>query len=156
MMSERGVIYLMRNKQHPLTTDRGRGHPFCMVSKALPDRWKGCPEIVVRPFFATICAGTRRSDRRFPEGRYRGLNMKKILATAAAALMIASFTATAASAKKVHRGYKAHHGYYGAYGQMRGPAIFRGNAAMSGNHGNSAYGSNSLGHIKGGNIGGGT
>jgi hypothetical protein len=38
---------------------------------------------------------------------------------------------------------------------MRGPAIFRGNAAMSGNHGNSAYGSNSLGHIKGGNIGGG-
>jgi hypothetical protein len=81
--------------------------------------------------------------------------MKKILATAAAALMIASFTVTAASAKKVHRGYKAHHGYYGTYGQMRGPAIFRGNAAMSGNHGNSAYGSNSLGHIKGGNIGGG-
>ena len=78
--------------------------------------------------------------------------MKKILATAAAALMIASFTATAASAKKIHR---AHHGYYGSYGQMRGPAIFRGSAAMSGNHGNSAYGSNSLGHIKGGNIGGG-
>lgn len=85
--------------------------------------------------------------------------MKKILATAAAALMIASFTATAASAKQVHRGYKAHHGYhhgyYGAYGQMLGPAIFRGNAAMSGNHGNSAYGRNSLGHIEGGNIGGG-
>jgi hypothetical protein len=30
-----------------------------------------------------------------------------------------------------------------------------GNAAMSGNNGNSGSGSNSLGHIKGGNIGGG-
>jgi hypothetical protein len=30
-----------------------------------------------------------------------------------------------------------------------------GNAAMSGNNGNSGSGDNSLGHIKGGNIGGG-
>ncbi|QUS40532.1 hypothetical protein RPMA_18105 [Tardiphaga alba] len=89
--------------------------------------------------------------------------MKKLVAMAAVAVMATSFTVTAASAKKLQRGYKTHHhhpygaqNYYrGSYGSTRGPAIFRGNAAMSGNHGNSAYGSNSLGHIQGGNIGGG-
>jgi hypothetical protein len=93
--------------------------------------------------------------------------MKKLFAVSAAALMALSVTATTASAKKMKRGYHSHHTYdygprgyyrgpgYNSYGMMRRSSPFSGNAAMSGNNGNSAYGSNSLGHIQGGNIGGG-
>ncbi|MET0705465.1 MAG: hypothetical protein ABWY82_01285 [Tardiphaga sp.] len=75
--------------------------------------------------------------------------MKKILGIATTILVIVGFTATSASAKK----YRHHKPGYGK--STHAPAVFRGNAAMSGNHGNSASGSNSLGNIKGGNIGGG-
>lgn len=91
--------------------------------------------------------------------------MKKLLVMVAAVLLAVGFTATDASAKKMKRGYKAYHSHhyspqyyrgYGSYGMMRGPRYYRGyGAAMQGNHGNSAFGNNSLGHIQGGNIGGG-
>jgi hypothetical protein len=76
--------------------------------------------------------------------------MQKLLVAAAAALLVGSFTVTSASAKKMHRIHKAHSA---SHGMMR--SLPTGNAAMSGNNGNSASGSNSLGHIKGGNSGGG-
>lgn len=83
-------------------------------------------------------------------------DMKKLLVITAAILLGTSFTANAAVIKRTHHGYKTHHAtYYGAYGMMHGRPPFWGNAAMSGNNGNSAYGNNSLGHIQGGNIGGG-
>jgi hypothetical protein len=72
--------------------------------------------------------------------------MKKFLAIAAASLAVAAFTMDAASARHHHRGY-----HRMSYGMTTG----YGNAAMSGNNGNSGSGSNSVGHIKGGNIGGG-
>lgn len=97
--------------------------------------------------------------------------MKKIFAITAAMLIAGSFAATSASAKKMKRGYHAHHhsqhyhgqryGYqrgpaYGSYGMMGGPRYYPGyGASMQGNNGNSAFGNNSLGHIQGGNIGGG-
>jgi hypothetical protein len=98
--------------------------------------------------------------------------MKKIFAITAAVLIAGSFTATAASAKKLKRGYHPHYHsqyYSGGYGYQRGPAygaygMMRGGgtpyypgygASMQGNNGNSAFGNNSLGHIEGGNIGGG-
>lgn len=40
-------------------------------------------------------------------------------------------------------------------GQARAGSYIGGNAALQGNNGNSGQGSNSLGHIKGGNVGGG-
>ena len=77
--------------------------------------------------------------------------MKKLLAITTTALIVVGFTAGAASANKYHRHHKPGYGM-----SARGTAAFTGgNAAMSGNNGNSASGSNSLGHIKGGNIGGG-
>ena len=85
--------------------------------------------------------------------------MKRVLAIAAASLMIAAFTVDAASARHRQRGYHHHHSghyyggpHYGSHGMYRGGW---GNAAMSGNHGNSGSGPNSVGHIQGGNIGGG-
>ncbi len=96
--------------------------------------------------------------------------MKKIFAITAAVLIAGSFTATAASAKKMKRGYHAHHHSqyhsgryhrgpaYGSYGMMRSgrtPYYPGYGASMQGNNGNSAFGNNSLGHIQGGNIGGG-
>jgi hypothetical protein len=77
--------------------------------------------------------------------------MKKLLAITTTALMIAGFSVSAASAKKYHKHSKPNHS-----SSARPSAGFTGgNAAMSGNNGNSASGSNSLGNIKGGNIGGG-
>jgi hypothetical protein len=76
--------------------------------------------------------------------------MKKFLAIATTVLVTASFTIAPASARKHHRSHKPAHGKF-----IGAATLFRGNAAMSGNNGNSASGSNSLGHIKGGNIGGG-
>ena len=79
-----------------------------------------------------------------------------------------AWTATAASAKKMKRGYHSQYhgggyGYqrgpgYGSYGMMRSgrtPYYPGYGASMQGNNGNSAFGNNSLGHIQGGNIGGG-
>src|SRR5882757_9939454 len=82
------------------------------------------------------------------------MNMKTFLAVAAATLIVATFTLDAASARHRYRGhYHYHHHHpYMSYGRTGG---YWGNAAMSGNNGNSGSGSNSLGHIKGGNIGGG-
>lgn len=77
--------------------------------------------------------------------------MKKFLTITITALMATSFTVGAASAKKMHRSHKASQ----AYGMSRDAGPSTGNAAMSGNNGNSGQGDNSLGHIKGGNIGGG-
>ena len=107
----------------------------------------------------------------FPSIRERCDDMKKVLAITSAVLLAASFATTAASAKKVKRGYHAyHHSHYygGSYRYPRGPAygsygMMRGGtpyypgygASMQGNNGNSAFGNNSLGHIQGGNIGGG-
>lgn len=96
--------------------------------------------------------------------------MKRVLAITTAVLLAASFVTTAASAKKIKRGYHSYHyghhygggyGYqrgpaYGSYGRMRGTPYYPGyGASMQGNNGNSAFGNNSLGHIEGGNIGGG-
>lgn len=94
--------------------------------------------------------------------------MKKVFAITSAVLLAASFATTAASAKKMKRGYYGHHhshyhGYqrgpgYGSYGMMRSgrtPYYPGYGASMQGNNGNSAFGNNSLGNIQGGNIGGG-
>lgn len=78
--------------------------------------------------------------------------MKTFLALASAAtVLLASYSAASAAPKRPHHGHKA---YYNSYNMMRS-SPFRGNAAMSGNNGNSASGSNSLGHIKGGDSGAG-
>ena len=85
----------------------------------------------------------------------------KTLGLAAAALMMTGAVATSASAKSRHhvrhgmvateRGFVAGPGRYAnSYNSYNG-----GNAALQGNNGNSGQGDNSLGHIKGGNIGGG-
>ena len=85
--------------------------------------------------------------------------MKRFFAVAAATVMIAAFMVDAASARHRQRGYHYHYSghhyggpHYGSSGMYRGSW---GNAAMSGNHGNSGSGSNSVGHILGGNIGAG-
>jgi hypothetical protein len=69
--------------------------------------------------------------------------MKKLLAMTTAVLVIAGLTTTAASARRHH------HRYHGS-SWMRAPGN---NAELQGNNGNSGSGSNSLGHIKGGNTG---
>ena len=77
--------------------------------------------------------------------------MKKIFSVAASALLIAGLSSAPASAKKRHRHVPAH-------GQMTSgsaPMARGNNAELMGNNGNSAQGDNSLGHIRGGNIGGG-
>lgn len=85
--------------------------------------------------------------------------MKKILSLAAAALLMAGLSSGAASAK--HQRHHHHHHHYSHPIQSgvtteRGPMFGWGNnAELMGNNGNSASGDNSLGHIKGGNIGAG-
>ena len=77
--------------------------------------------------------------------------MKKILSVAAAAVLIAGLSTAPASAKKHHRHMQVH-------SQMTtgsAPMARGNNAELMGNNGNSAQGDNSLGHIKGGNIGAG-
>ena len=91
--------------------------------------------------------GTTREERRSGIGQFRNERakpMKKLLSVTIAALLVAGLSAGSAFAK--HRRYHAKTGYSG---------MMTGNAAMRGNHGNSASGSNSVGHIQGGNIGAG-
>jgi hypothetical protein len=80
--------------------------------------------------------------------------MKKFATITITALMAAGLTVGAASARKLHRSHHSSRTSQ-AYGMSPASGPFTGNAAMSGNNGNSAQGSNSLGHIQGGNIGGG-
>lgn len=81
--------------------------------------------------------------------------MKKFLTLSAVALIAASALATPAAAKEMKRhntqGMSTSQGM--TSGQGRG--YTGGNSALQGNNGNSGQGSNSLGNIKGGNIGGG-
>lgn len=81
--------------------------------------------------------------------------MKTFLNLGVAALIATTAMATQASAKKMKRhnaqGMNTSQGM--TTGQGRG--YTGGNAAMQGNNGNSGQGSNSLGNIKGGNIGAG-
>jgi hypothetical protein len=83
--------------------------------------------------------------------------MRRLFAVTAAALIVAGMTTAPAFAK--HRKHHSRHymssqmpsGQVGTTGMAR-----RGNnAELMGNNGNSAQGSNSVGHIQGGNIGGG-
>src|SRR4051812_50176762 len=80
--------------------------------------------------------------------------MKKLIAISAAVLMTASFTATSASAKKMHRGYKAHHSHHHySHGRSyhRGPAygangmMVRGGGSYGGGYGGGGYGGGSYG-----------
>ncbi len=83
--------------------------------------------------------------------------MKKLLSVTATALLIAGLSGGAASAKhRRHHIYPRQQVYPSQSGWTGGPAPFRGNnAELMGNNGNSASGDNSLGHIRGGNIGAG-
>lgn len=79
-------------------------------------------------------------------------DMSKILTLVTAAALLVGFAAEASAGK----GRKHHSQTQGSMttGQSR-PGYTGGNAALQGNNGNSGQGSNSLGNIKGGNIGGG-
>ncbi|MDO9414260.1 MAG: hypothetical protein Q7T81_16945 [Pseudolabrys sp.] len=77
--------------------------------------------------------------------------MKKLVSTAAAALLIAGLSAGSASAKQKRPGM---HSTTKSQGMTTGRSVTGGNAAMSGNNGNSASGSNSIPNVKGGNAGG--
>jgi hypothetical protein len=92
--------------------------------------------------------------------------MKKFLTVTVAALVIAGLSSGVASAKHkrhharpVQQTYPDQGGWNGGWVPLYGNAALTGdiygNAALMGNNGNSANGDNSLGHIKGGNIGGG-
>jgi hypothetical protein len=108
-----------------------------------------------KPFFATICAGTRRSVPAFSCRALQRVEHEKDSGDGGSCTDDREFHGDGGVCEESPSWLQGAPRILRAYGQMRGPAIFRGNAAMSGNHGNSAYGSNSLGHIKGGNIGGG-
>ena len=78
--------------------------------------------------------------------------MKKFLATAAAALLIAGVSAGSASAKQKRHGM---HSTTKSQGMTTGRSSpTGGNAALSGNNGNSGSGSNSVGNVKAGISGG--
>jgi len=77
--------------------------------------------------------------------------MKKIVFVTSAALLIAGLTAVPASAKKGQPRVQSHSNV-----NMGSALSARGNnAELMSNNGNSGQASNSLGHIQGGNIGGG-
>jgi hypothetical protein len=84
--------------------------------------------------------------------------MKKLIAVTTATLIVAGMTTAPAFAK-----HRKHHSRHYMSSEMPSSArsggtvgMTRGNnAELMGNNGNSAQGSNSLGHIQGGNIGGG-
>jgi hypothetical protein len=84
--------------------------------------------------------------------------MKKIMTIGAAALLVAGATVTGACAKSMRRNHR-HHVHSMSMGQGTTTGTARGfsgnNAELMGNNGNSGQGSNSLGHIQGGNVGGG-
>ncbi len=76
--------------------------------------------------------------------------MKRCLSVMVAALLITGLSAAPASAK-----HRRHHMRHASDGMTTGLAPIPGSAALSGNNGNSGSGSNSVGHIQGGNIGAG-
>jgi hypothetical protein len=77
--------------------------------------------------------------------------MKKLIAVTATALLVAGISTSSASAK-----HRRHHVRASQSEMITGTSPMRGNnAELRGNNGNSASGSNSLGHIQGGDIGGG-
>ncbi|WP_398471738.1 hypothetical protein [Tardiphaga sp.] len=80
--------------------------------------------------------------------------MSKILTLVTAVALFACFVAeaSAGNGRKQHSHTQTHGSM--TTGQSRS-GYTGGNAALQGNNGNSGQGSNSLGHIKGGNIGGG-
>jgi hypothetical protein len=82
--------------------------------------------------------------------------MKKILTIGATVLLLAGATMSTASAEKSRR----HHSVQGVNSSQgmtsgAGRSYSGGNAALKGNNGNSGQGDNSLGNIKGGNVGAG-
>lgn len=78
--------------------------------------------------------------------------MKKLIALTTVAVMSVAFTAAPAAAKKMK--HRHAHASQSMGGSGMAPSQTGGNAALSGNNGNSGQGDNSLGHIKGGNLGG--
>ena len=79
-------------------------------------------------------------------------SMEKILSVTASAMLIAGLAISPASAKKRQRDM---HTQSQKTTGAASPMVRGNNAALLGNNGNSGQGDNSLGHIKGGNIGGG-
>ncbi|MET0407530.1 MAG: hypothetical protein ABW006_04095 [Hyphomicrobium sp.] len=83
--------------------------------------------------------------------------MMKFVTCATAAILLAGTlsgaTAGTSHKRNVNRGMTSQDGM--TTGQARSGTYTGGNAALQGNNGNSGQGSNSLGHIKGGNIGAG-
>jgi hypothetical protein len=81
--------------------------------------------------------------------------MQKLFVVASAAVIIASISVAPASAKQ-RKQHIRHHMSSGQSSGTVGSAPMRGNnAELMGNSGNSGQGSNSLGNIQGGNVGGG-
>lgn len=80
--------------------------------------------------------------------------MSRILTLVAAATLIVGFTADASAGKGRKHQSQTQTQSTMTTGQSR-TGYTGGNAALQGNNGNSGQGSNSLGHIKGGNIGAG-
>jgi hypothetical protein len=76
--------------------------------------------------------------------------MKKLLSVTAATIVAAALFTGAASASHLR-----HHVKKIQHGVVTGAAPAGNNAELMGNNGNSGSGSNSLGHILGGNNGGG-
>jgi hypothetical protein len=79
------------------------------------------------------------------------VKMKKLFSLTAAGLLVAGLTVSAADAK--HR--RHHHMHHASMHRKMTTGMGGNNAELMGNNGNSASGSNSLGHIKGGNVGAG-
>ncbi|KAA0069895.1 hypothetical protein [Tardiphaga sp. P9-11] len=82
--------------------------------------------------------------------------MQKIIAISATALLLVGATMSPASAEKSRRNH-TQQGVTSGQGMTTGTGrtYTGGNAALKGNSGNSGQGDNSLGNIKGGNIGAG-
>lgn len=80
--------------------------------------------------------------------------MRKTLALLTAAAIVAGFATDAMAGKARKHNSQASQDRM-TTGQARPGSYTGGNAALQGNNGNSGQGSNSLGHIKGGNIGAG-
>jgi hypothetical protein len=87
----------------------------------------------------------------------KAMKMNKLLSIAAATLLIAGLSAGSASANhRRHHGMHGHHSMKMHSRMTTRPSMVRGNnAELMGNNGNSGSGNNSLGHIQGGNLGGG-
>jgi hypothetical protein len=80
--------------------------------------------------------------------------MKKVISATAAAFLIAGLASAPAVAKKHHRRMQNQNAV--TTGSAPSDPMMRGNnAELMGNNGTSAQGSNSLGHLQGGNNGSG-